>query len=123
MHFGPMDGTGLFYCYLRCGTPNATKVVTIADSIFQDLVKNGITNEDLTKAKNKVLSALVLKNELPMGRLGDLGANWMYLGEYRSIEQDVAAVKAVTVDEVNRLIREVDLDRYTQYSLGPPASV
>jgi predicted Zn-dependent peptidase len=123
MHFGPMDGTGLFYCYLRCGTPNATKVVTIADGIFQDLVKNGITNEELTKAKNKVLSALVLKNELPMGRLGDLGSNWMYLGEYRSIEQDVAAVKAVTVDEVNRLVREIGLDRYTQYSLGPPASV
>jgi predicted Zn-dependent peptidase len=123
MHFGPMDGTGLFYCYLRCGTPNATKVVTIADGIFQDLVKNGITNEELTKAKNKVLSALVLKNELPMGRLGDLGSNWMYLGKYRSIEQDVAAVKAVTVDEVNRLVREIGLDRYTQYSLGPAGSV
>jgi predicted Zn-dependent peptidase len=57
-----------------------------------------------------------------MGRLGDLGSNWMYLGEYRSIEQDVAAVKAVTVDEVNRLIHEIDLDQYTQYSLGPAAS-
>jgi predicted Zn-dependent peptidase len=123
MHFGPMDGTGLFYCYLRCGTPNATRVVSIADGIFQDLVRNGITNEELTKAKNKVLSALVLKNELPMGRLGDLGSNWMYLGEYRSIEQDVAAVKAVTADEVNRLVHEIDLDRYTQYSLGPAGSV
>ncbi len=122
MHFGPMDGTGLFYCYLRCGTPNATKVVNIADGIFRDLVKNGITNEELVKAKNKVLSAFVLKNELPMGRLGDLGSNWMYLGAYRSIEQDVAAVKAVTVDEVNRLVHEIDLDNYTLYSLGPAAS-
>jgi predicted Zn-dependent peptidase len=123
MHFGPMDGTGLFYCYLRCGTPNATKVGNIADGIFRDLVRDGITGEELSKAKNKVLSALVLKNELPMGRLGDLGSNWMYLGEYRSIEQDVAAVKAVTVDEVNRLIREIGLDSYTQYSLGPVVSV
>ena len=90
MHFSPMDGTGLFYGYLRCGTPNAAKVVSIADGIFRDLVANGITGEELVKAKNKVLSALVLKNELPMGRLVDLGFNWMYLGEYRSIEQDVA---------------------------------
>lgn len=123
MHFGPMDGTGLLYCYLRCGTPNAIKVVNIADGIFQDLVRNGITGEELVKAKNKVLSALVLKNELPMGRLGDLGSNWMYLGEYRSIEQDVEAVKAVTVEEVNRLVHEIALDRYTQYSLGPAVSV
>jgi len=123
MHFGPMDGTGLFYCYLRCGTPNAARVMTIADGIFRDLVRDGITGEELTKAKNKVLSAVVLKNELPMGRLGDLGSNWMYLGEYRSIEQDVQAIKTVTVDDVNHLIREIRLDSCTQYSLGPAASV
>jgi predicted Zn-dependent peptidase len=123
MHFGPMDGTGLFYGYLRCGTPNAARVMSIADGIFRDLVREGITGEELTKAKNKVLSAVVLKNELPMGRLGDLGSNWMYLGEYRSIEQDVQAIKGVTVDDVNRLIRAIHLDSYTQFSLGPALSV
>ncbi len=122
MHFGPMDGTGLFYCYLRCGTPNAAQVMSIAEGIFRDLVSKGITGEELAKAKNKVLSALVLKNELPMGRLGDLGSNWMYLGEYRSIEQDVEAIKAVTEQDVNRLIHEIHLDSFTQYSLGPAAA-
>jgi predicted Zn-dependent peptidase len=122
MHFNPMDGTGMFYCYLRCGLSNAAKVLHIADGIFRDLVLHGITPEELAKAKNKVLSALVLKNELPMGRLGDLGSNWMYLGEYRSIEQDVEAIKALTAEEVNRLIREIRLDSYTQYSLGPVSS-
>ncbi len=66
-----------------------------------------------------MLSALVIKNELPMGRLVDLGFNWMYLGQYRSVEEDVEAIKAVTVEEVNSLIRELDLSRFTQYSLGP----
>jgi predicted Zn-dependent peptidase len=122
MHFNPMDGTGLFYGYLRCGTPNAARVMSIADGVFRDLVREGITGEELTKAKNKVLSAVVLKNELPMGRLGDLGSNWMYLGEYRSIEQDVQAIKGVTVDDVNHLIHEIHLESYTQYSLGPVVS-
>ncbi|MCU0914706.1 MAG: insulinase family protein [Planctomycetes bacterium] len=122
MHFGPMDGTGLFYCYLRCATRNAPRVLSIVDGILRDLVRAGIAEDELVKAKNKVLSALVLKNELPMGRLGDLGSNWMYLGEYRSIEQEVDAVKAVTTDEVNRLIHEIHLDRYTQYTLGPAVS-
>jgi len=119
MHFSPMDGTGLFYCHLRCGMPNAARVTGIADGIFRDLVREGISEEELAKAKNKVLSSLVLKNELPMGRLGDLGSNWMYLGTYRAIEEDVEAVKTVTVEEVNRLIGAVQLDSYTQYSLGP----
>ena len=32
------------------------------------------------------------------------------------------AVKAVTIDDVNRVAREIHLDSYTQYSLGPAAS-
>jgi predicted Zn-dependent peptidase len=123
MHFNPMDGTGLFYCYLRCGTPNAAKVMGIVDGIFRDLMDKGAAEDELAKAKNKVLSAVVLKNELPMGRLVDLGFNWMYLGEYRSIEQDVESIKAVTADEINTLLRRIDLTSYTQYALGPAASV
>ncbi|MEN6578744.1 MAG: pitrilysin family protein, partial [Phycisphaerales bacterium] len=119
MHFGPMDGTGMLCSYLRCGTPNVGKVLGIVEGIFRDLAANGIREEELVKAQNKVLSSLVLKNEIPMGRLVDLGFNWMYSGEYRSIEQDVEAVKGVRTDEVNRLIREIDLGSYTQYSLGP----
>lgn len=122
MHFGPMDGTGLFYSYFRCGTPNVGKVREVVQGIFQDLLRDGIAEDELAKAKNKVLSALVLKNELPMGRLVDLGFNWMYLGEYRSIEEDVESIKAVEVEHVNRLIREIDLGTYTQYSLGPTVS-
>lgn len=119
MHFNPMDGTGMFYSYFRCGTPNMGKVLGIVEGIFRDLAAKGIREEELVKAQNKVLSALVLKNEVPMGRLVDLGFNWMYCGEYRSIEQDVEAVKGVRPDDVNRLIREIDLGSYTQYSLGP----
>jgi len=89
------------------------------EGIFRDLAANGVREDELVKAQNKVLSALVLKNEIPMGRLVDLGFNWMYCGEYRSIEQDVEAVKGVRVEEVNRLIQDIDLGSYTQYSLGP----
>jgi len=119
MHFGPMDGTGLFYSYLHCGPANVSRVMDIVDIIFQNLIKDGISAEELTKAKNKVLSALVIKNEMPMGRLVDLGFNWMYQGQYRTIEQDVEAIKAVEVEHVNTLIREIDLAGYTRYALGP----
>ncbi len=122
MHFSPMDGTGAFCSYLRCGTPNVGKVLGIVEGVFHDLAANGIREEELVKAQNKVLSVLVLKNEIPMGRLVDLGFNWMYCGEYRSIEQDVEAVKGVCVEEVNQVIRDIDLGSYTQCSLGPTTS-
>jgi len=119
LHFGAMDGTGLFYSYICCGAENAPRVMGVVDNIFADLARDGITADELTMARNKVLSALVIKNELPMGRLVDLGFNWMYLGKYRSIEEDVEAIKSVRIEEVNSLARELDLGSFTQYSLTP----
>jgi predicted Zn-dependent peptidase len=119
MQFGPMDGTGAFYSYIRCSADNVIQVLDIVNGIFQNLSRNGITKDELRKAKNKVLSALVIKNELPMGRLGDLGSNWLYLEKYRTVEEDVNAVKAVTVDDVNILIGQFKPGDFTKLSIGP----
>ena len=119
MQFGPMDGTGTFCSYIRCSSENVTKVLDTVGGIFNSLMKDGITKEELETAKNKVLSALVIKNELPMGRLVDLGFNWIYLGQYHTIEDDVNAIKKVTVDKVNALIEELKPGDFTQFSLGP----
>jgi len=121
MQFAAMDGTGAFCSYIRCSIDNAGKVLEVVRRIFEQVDRDGITEAELTKAKNKVLSALVIKNELPMGRLVDLGFNWTYLREYRTIEQDVAAIKAVTVSDVNAVIKQCNLCDFTQYSIGPAA--
>ena len=122
MQFGAMDGTGAFCSYIRCSSDNITKVLDIVRNIFDDLTGSGVTEDELTKAKNKVLSALVIKNELPMGRLVDLGFNWTYLQRYQTIEDDVNAIKTVTVDDVHSLIEQFRPGEFTQLSLGPARS-
>jgi predicted Zn-dependent peptidase len=94
-------------------------VLDIVTGIFQTLSKDGVTEDELRKAKNKVLSALVIENELPMGRLSHLGSNWIYLEEYRTVEDDINAVKAVTVDDVYSLIEQFKPGDFTQLSIGP----
>ena len=54
-----------------------------------------------------------------MGRLLDLGFNWTYLEQYRTIEDDINSIKAVTVDDVRSLIEQFDLGEFTQLSIGP----
>jgi predicted Zn-dependent peptidase len=119
MQFGAMDGTGVFSSYIRCSGENVTKVLDIVKGIFDDLACDGVTEDELTKAKNKILSALVIKNELPMGRLVDLGFNWTYLQRYQTIEDDVNAIKAVTVADIHSLIEQFRPGDFTQLSLGP----
>ncbi|MGB7583001.1 MAG: pitrilysin family protein [Sedimentisphaerales bacterium] len=117
--FSPMDGTGANYTYIRCSSENTAKAMEIISRIFADLTKTGVTEDELTKAKNKALSSLVIKNELPMSRLDVLGSNWMYLGRYRKIEEDVKAIKAVTVAEINTLLKDYPLGEFAQFSLAP----
>ena len=119
MSYGAMDGTGTFYSYIRCSAENVARVLDIVRGVFRDLAKDGVTEDELRTAKNKILSVLVIKNELPMGRLIDLGFNWIYLGRRRTIEEDVAAIKAVTVDDVNSLIEKINPGDFTQLSIGP----
>jgi predicted Zn-dependent peptidase len=119
MQFGAMDGTGAFYSYLSCSSENLSKVLATINDIFHSLHKNGITDDELRKAKNKVLSALVIKNELPMGRLVDIGLNQLYLEQYRPIEDDISAINAVTLEDVYHLIEELNPGEFTRLTLGP----
>ena len=119
MQFGPMDGTGTFCSYILCAKNNVKRVLDIVRGIFSSLIEHGVTEEELKKAKNKILSALVLKNEIPMGRLADLGSNWIYLSKYRTVEEDVAAIKTVTVEDIHSLAKQLKPSEFTQFSLGP----
>jgi predicted Zn-dependent peptidase len=119
MQYGSMDGTGAFYSYISCSSNNAPKVLEIIKTIFDNLSKNGVTENELKTAKNKTLSALVIKNELPMGRLIDLGFNWTYLKQYRTIKDDVNSIKAVGRKDIASLIEQLKPGDFTQFSIGP----
>ena len=119
MQYEAMDGVGALYSYIRCSPENVTKVKDIVKRIFIFLSDSGITEAELQKAKNKVLSALTIKNELPMGRLIDIGFNWTYMHKYQTIDDEVAAIKSVTIKDVNNLIAEFNPGDFTELSLGP----
>ncbi len=119
MEFESMDGVGVMDSYIHCGPENANTVLELVEKTFADLRQNGVTSQELQAAKNKVLSAMTIKCEIPMGRLVDLGMNWVYLKEYRPIEDEIRDIRSVTVDQVNDLIREFPPERFTCFSLGP----
>ena len=115
-----MDGVGALYTYIRCDPQNTTLAMDAAKNILNDLSANGVNNDELQKAKNKILSALTIKSELPMGRLVNLGFDWVYSKEYRTVADDINAIKSVTVEGINALIKEFDPTDFTSFTIGPP---
>lgn len=119
LQFGPMDGTGVFCTYIRCSVDNVPKVLDTVADMFADVAEGGVTEGELQKAKNKTLSTLVIENELSHGRLMRLGANWQYLQQYRTVEDDIDSINAVTTEDIHSLIAELDLGDFTQFAIGP----
>jgi predicted Zn-dependent peptidase len=119
MHCEAMDGVGVFYSYIRADRKNGLKAMEIVEKIFKSLQKEKISADELQKAKNKVLSAITIKNEIPMGRLLELGVNWVYLGQYLLIEDEIQRVKNVTLADTQNLIEQFPLANFTQFSIGP----
>jgi predicted Zn-dependent peptidase len=117
--YDPMDGTGAIYSYVRCGTENGAEALELTKAELQKLHKEGVTEDELEKARNKVLSTITLKNELPMGRLIEVGINWTYLREYRTIEQEVANVKAATAGQINQMLRNYNPAECTTVIMRP----
>jgi predicted Zn-dependent peptidase len=54
-----------------------------------------------------------------MGRLVELGLNWVYLGQYRPIEDEIQRVKRVTQADIQNLIEQFQIANFTQFSIGP----
>jgi predicted Zn-dependent peptidase len=119
MQYESMDGAGAMYSYIRCSSENKDKVMDIVAGIFDDIQRDGVSENELRTAANKVLSAVTIKSETPMGRLVNLGFNWVYSNEYRNVDEDIAAIKAVKTTDINALIQELKLSKFTQLSIGP----
>lgn len=119
MHCESMDGAGVFYSYVCCAPDKTSRVIAILDELYAEVTANGITDAELETARNKVLSAMTLKCEQPMGRLVSLGFNWVYNGQYLAVEQEIQQIKAVQSADVNGLIERLRPAKYTLMSLGP----
>jgi predicted Zn-dependent peptidase len=117
-----MDGTGAMYSYICCEPENADKVMDIVQSIFSQVAKDGVTDNEVQTAKNKVLSALAIKSEQAMGRIFGLGFNWIYSKEYRTLADDIASIRAITVEDINDFVAEYNPGSYSCLAMGPKVS-
>ncbi len=54
-----------------------------------------------------------------MGRLSSLGSNWVYRGEYRSVQDDLDAFRKITVDDVKAVLKKYPLGQLSTATVGP----
>jgi predicted Zn-dependent peptidase len=114
---------GAFFTFLSCDPGETQANLGRIAEIYRAVTAEGLTEEELTQAKNKVLARSVLRSERPMGRLASLGFHWTYRGEYLSVAQELEAFSRVTLDDLRRVLADWSLLPMTIVSVGPTTDV
>jgi predicted Zn-dependent peptidase len=114
---------GGYYTFLSCEPDDAQANLARIAKVYRGVTAEGVTEEELTQAKNKVLSRSVLRSERPMGRLASLGFHWVYRHAYLPIEGELEAFASVNLDQIRRMLKEWPLWPMTIVSVGPTTKV
>ncbi len=114
-------GAGMFFTWGSCAPESARDIFDRLQKVQRQAEQDGLTSEELRQAQSKVKARVVLGSERPRNRLFNVGGNWMQRSEYRSVADDLAAVDAVTLDDVHRVLVQYPLTRSTTVTIGPLA--
>lgn len=116
--FYPHDGCGSFYISLTTDPARAEQALEIALKEIRK-VRHDLSADEVERARNKIASGLVLSGEIPLGRMRSIGAQWIYNREYRSLEQDMATLMAITPRSLTDLMDDYPFDPMTIVTMGP----
>lgn len=112
------DGAGEFVVYAS-GDPD--KLGQIEEVISGELAKviEEIDEADLERLRAKAATGVTVGGERPSDRMQRLGARWTLLGDYLPLEEELAQVRAVTLDDVREVARRYPLTPTTTGVLKP----
>ena len=110
---------GFFCGSLCCAPESAAENARIAEEVCRRATDEGVTAEELERAKNKILSRLVMASERSRGRLFSIGNEWMTNRAYSPIKAEIEIIRGMTLDRVNALVKKYPVAPKMTVAVGP----
>lgn len=111
--------TGMFGVYAGCAPAKVDDVLALCRDQLDKVAATGITLEELERGKGQLRGSLVLGLEDTGARMSRIGKAVLVHGEYLSIDEVLARVDAVSLDDVGGVAAEVLTARPTLAVVGP----
>ena len=115
--------TGLWGLYAGTAPSNAEEVLKLLHAELDRLVDEGVSEHELKRAKGRSRGSLVLSLEDPGSRMSRLGRSELVHGEILSVEELLARVEAVSLEDVSRIARQLLREDNRFLTVVGPASV
>jgi predicted Zn-dependent peptidase len=115
-------GMGMAGVYVGSQPGRAEKAAEEIRAEFARMAREGLRGDALRDAKQQTLGQLMLSLESPTSRMYRLASTAVYSEPYRSLDEVLQTVEALTADEVSAMADEFFApERQTVVSLGPKA--
>jgi len=98
-------GLLVFRAILASGKPVEIAKKSLTDQI-DNLLKKGVTEAELAKAKNRLLASKLLERETANGKANALGEAVVVYGDAARVNTDLAMVQAVTAAQVKEVLNK-----------------
>ncbi|HVE98698.1 MAG TPA: pitrilysin family protein [Mycobacteriales bacterium] len=99
--------TGLFGVYAGCAPAKVHEVLALCREQLDLVVGRGVTDEELARAKGQLKGSMVLGLEDTSSRMSRLGKGELVYGEVQTVDEIIAHVDAVTLDDVRDIAADV----------------
>ena len=118
-NFYEYQANGVFFTMLSCDPEMARENLETTKGVLSAVRRDGITEEELNQAKSKLAARIVRSGERTRGRMQSIAASWVYTGEYRDVDEELARFDEVTLADVRRVLDEYPIDSHTMIAFGP----
>jgi predicted Zn-dependent peptidase len=111
---------GMAGVYVGTQPARAAQAIDAIRTEFARMARDGLRGQALEDAKQQTLGQLMLSLESPTSRMYRLASTAVYGEAYRSLDEVLQTVEALTPDEVSNMASEFFApERQTVVSLGP----
>ena len=110
---------GTFEIYVGLSPENNAKACGLIKNEIDRLLTDGITERELARARIQAVNALYMNVESNMTLMRLYGRSMLKLNEIFDAEKDIAKYKSVTVQDVNRVARDILLKPHASAYVGP----
>ncbi|MCL6547977.1 MAG: insulinase family protein [Alicyclobacillus sp.] len=110
---------GLFGIYAATSPDQTETVVSLIRGICAEVAANGLSEDELAKAKEQVKGSMMLSLESTSSRMSRLGKNELLLGREVSLDETLNRINQVTVDDVRSIARQVVGQPFAIAAVGP----
>ncbi len=113
------QGTGMYMSALCCAPEDAQDNLDLMIEVLAEAQADGVTEEELLQAQNKVCAQIVLSAERPASRMFSVGNGWLQRQQYRTVRETVAAYRRVTIADIRRVLDRYPLNKMSTVAIGP----